>query len=286
MTNAVTRSNFLDNLFAPIPGNHPPVQRGKDYIDHIADYSDTSSGAWDFFRIVSQIFSYVKLMPSLSHGGRDLIGRVNNVIDTAGVGLSLPQLVSDANTLRHSFSQFISARQLPVEDPWRDRKVAQAAKKSFLDSMNLTNTFTQAAMFIDQVNIFKFNNLHLNLLNGIYNITSIISDGAEGIGEAFKLNHYFSPLAEPRNETERAHLDEKKCLSWMTIAKDVASVAGSSLAMVALVFGLATEGITFIALGILVTGTVWLTMKLVCYFYDKIVIGAHTAHPRPLFTVT
>ncbi len=285
MANAVTRSSFLDDLFAPIPGS-PPAPKGKDFTDHVANYSDTSSGAWDFFRIVSQIFSFVKLIPHLSHGERELVGGASNVIDTVGAGLSLPQLISDGNTLRNSVSQWISTQKLPMEDPWRSRKVAQAAKKSFLDSMNFTNTVSQAAMFFDQVNIFKFSNLHFNILNGIYNVTSIITDGAEGIGEGFKLNHYYSPLTEPRNEAERKQLDEKKCLSWMTVAKDVVSVGGSALAVVAIIFGLATEGITFIALGILVTGTVWLGLKLTCYFYEKIVIGAHTEPPRPLVTVT
>jgi hypothetical protein len=272
MASITPSSGILDNLFAPLPENR--VTQENDTLDHVADYANSASGAWDVVRIFNTALSYLKLIPSISSQHSEFVGRVSTVADTAGIGLSIPQIFSDCNTLRRSISNLCSVQDLPYSDPLRTRRVAQAAKKGFLDSMNLTNTLSQAALFTNQAKIFVFETVHLNVLNGVYNATSFVTDGAELVGEYFKLKHYHSPEAQPRNQTEASKLEERKTLAWITIGKDVASVAGASIALLAIAFGIATQGAALISGACLVLSTVWLTMKLIGYFYNKIVVEA------------
>lgn len=281
-TSIATPSNgFFHNLFGPPfePTEFPPT---KDCFDYAAGYVDTN-GSWDFFRIINQGLDYLKHIPSLSQAGKDLIGRVGMVVDTAGIGLSIPQIIPDFNALRHSVKKLIAAQDLPYNDPLRERKITQAAKRTFLDGMNAANNLSQAALFLDKVKIFLFETRHLHILDGIYNITSGILDTAELIGECFKLNHYSSIEGQPRTEIEKTQLSEKKCLSWMTVIKDVASIALACLALIGIIFGIVTQGIMFITVTGLVLSTVWLSLKITTYFFEKIVIGAH--HHLPVTRV-
>ena len=204
----------------------------------------------------------------------DIITKVDSVANTAGIGLSIPKILFDGNTLRHSFIKLLGVQDLPYSDPLRDRKIAQAAKKSFIDAINLTGTLSQAALFLDNAKISRvLDAAKTRLVNGIFNGASVISDGADLITECFKLQYFRSPEAQPRNTAESAKLEEKKWLSWMNVVKDVASIAGAALALVGIVFGIVTQSVPIIVAG-LVLNTVWLTMKLATYFYNKIIVEA------------
>jgi hypothetical protein len=272
MVQPTSASGILHDLFTPLPPTSS--EQRKDPLDYIADYTDTASGAWDVFRIGEHIFTALQLYLPPAHEYADLVGKVKGVFSAAGVGLSIPQFFSDANTLRRSFINLFTVQDLPYTDALRDRKIAQARKKSFLDTMNLTFTVTQIALFIDSAKIFVFDTMHLRIIDGINNATSFITDGAELVGEYFKLQYYLSPEAKPRNAAEAAKLEEKKILSWMTIAKDVASVALATIAIGAIVFGIATSSIAYATVVLLGISAFWLTMKLTAYFYNKIVVEA------------
>jgi hypothetical protein len=265
-------ASALRDLFVPLPGTS--VSQEKDPLDHIADHVSSSTGAWDIFRVGEHALQALQLYLPSSHQFADLTGRMVEVFSAAGAGLSIPQLFADMNALRRSAIQLFTVQDLPYSDPLRGKKITQAAKTSFLDSMNLTNTVAQIALFIDGAKIFLIDKIPLQMINGVYNITSFITDGAEFVGECFKLEQYHSPAAAPRNASEAAKLEQKKTLSWMTIAKSIASVALAVIALGALALGVAVSSIPYAAVAVFGISAFWLAMKLTSYFYDKIVVEA------------
>jgi len=272
MTQPVVSSGFFHDLFAPLPESRE--ERVRDPFDHIGDYVDTASGAWDVMRFGNLIWSVIEQSASPSHPLGGYAGKAKEIFNTAGIGLSIPQILSDLNNLRRSISDFFIVQGLPYNDPLRTAKITQAAKKSFLDSVYLTNTVSQIALFLDNAKLLAFEASHLNILDGVYNITSMIGDGAELAGEYFKLKHYHSPEAQPRNPTEAAKLEERKTLSWITIAKDVSSIASSVIGMGLIVFGVATASLPVVSVGLLTLSAFWLATKLTAYFYKKVIVEA------------
>ncbi len=270
---SISNSNgILHDLFTPLPETQTASQ--KDPLDHAADYADSTTGAWDVFRVFENVLSYVKMLPSLAPNWASVVEKVKSVAGAAGIGLSIPKLVVECNKLRHSISHLFSVQDLPYSDPLRDRKIAHAAKKTFLDSIDLTWTLSQAALFLDSAKIFIFETAQLRLLDCVSNVTSVIADGADLIAECFKLQHYDSPDAQPRNAAESVKLEQKKTLSWMNIAKDVASVGGAAIVLLGIVFGIAVQSIPIVSGAVMISGTLWLGLKLAGYFYSKIVVEA------------
>lgn len=278
MASVSNSSGIFHDLFAP-PSETQTTTRDKDHLDHVAEYADSAEGAWDVFRVIEHALAYAKMLPSLTPDWLSVIEKVKGVACTAGIGLSIPKILSDCNALRKSVSNLFSVQDLPYSDPFRVRKIAQAAKKSFLDTIGLTWTISQTALFINTAKVYVFKAVQLKILDGINNVTSLISDGAELISEYFKLKHYHSPEAQPRNQATSAKLEQQKQLSWMIIAKNVASIGGTTIATVGIVFGIAIQGIPMIPVAALALSTAWLTLKLACYFYNKIVVEAPIEEP-------
>lgn len=276
MAQPTTSAGFFCDLFSPLP--EAREERRKDPLSHLADYTETTDGAWDVFRVGNHIFSILEVCVSPSHRFFNLFGKIKGVFDSAGVALSIPQLISNVNTLRRSITQFLTSQDLPYSDALRTRKIAQAAKTSFVDSINLTNTVAQIALFLDSAKVFVFETVYLKVVDGVYNVTGAISDGVELVGEYFKLKQYQSPEAQPRNQAEAAKLEEKKTLAWITIAKDVASLFLGIITfapVAAAFFGVpfvATAYITSTA--IVAVSTFWLTMKITGHFYNKVIVDA------------
>ncbi len=277
---SVSSPRIFHDLFTPLPDAQTAPQ--KDYLDHVADYADSSSGAWDVFRFIENGLAYVKFLPTLPENYLEALKKVKDVASAAGMGLCIPKIISDCNNLRRSFSNLLATQDLPYSDPLRTRIIAHAVKKTFTDSVDLTNDVSLAALFIDNAKVFIFEASHLRIFDGVYNLTSVISDGVELITECFKLNNYQSPEMHPRNQAEATKLSERKTLSWMVIAKDVSSIAGSVIALVGIVFGIATQSLAIVSIAALVLGTVWLTTKLAAYFYNKIIVEAPASIPNRL----
>jgi hypothetical protein len=275
MTSATAPFGIFQDLFAPLPETQ--LAREKDPIDRISDYADSSEGTWDVFRVIDLALSYVKFLPSVPAKTLELVEKVKSVASMAGMGLSIPRIIVNCNTLRHSIADLLGVQDLPYNDPFRTRKIAHAIKKFFVDSVDLTSTVAQAALFVDSAKVFIFEASHLRIIDGVYNVTSAISDGVELITECFKLSHYHSSEAQPRNQEEVNKLEERKRLSWMVIVKDIASVAGAGIALVGIVFGIAAQSIFVVSGAVLALSTIWLTMKLATYFYNKIIVEAPTS---------
>lgn len=273
---ALTNSSSLfQDLFGVSPQPHAVVE--KDHFDHVSAYIETTQGAWDVFRSFENAIVWAQKLPSLSKAGSELLGRVSEVVSTAGIGLSIPAILSDCNNLRHSLSRLISFQASVYDDPSRTRNIRQAAHKSFLDLLGLMNDSSQAIIFLDRVKIIILEARHLRIVDGVYNSTSVICDGAELVGECFKLNHYNSQAAQGCSTAEANKLAEKKMLAMLIIAKDIVSLASGAIALIGIVFGIATQDIALVAAAGLVLSTAWLTLKITSYFYNKIVVEAPLA---------
>lgn len=273
MIHSTSSNHFFTDLFTPIsPESTEEKKEKKDVLDRVAEYTDTASGARDVFRIGNYIFSVIELTLSPLNKFAGTVGKIKEVFNAAGIGLSMPQIFSDINSLRGSISDFFRMQNLPYNDSLRERKVAQAAKKSFLDTMNLTGTVTQIILFADNAKIFIFEAVHLRIVDGIFNITGAIVDGAELVGECFKLKQYHSLDVHTQREGEATKLQEKKTLSWLLIAKNVASVALAAISLGVIVSGVAAGNVLAFPVVVLGLSGFWLTMKLATYFYNKVIV--------------
>lgn len=270
MTQPATSNSLFYDLFTPIP--QTAAERKKDHFDHIAEYAESSSGAWDLFRIGNHIFTAVELYLDPSHHLSELAGKVKEVFNSAGIGLSIPQIFSDLNSLRRSIISLWTVQDLPYSDPLRARKIAQAAKKGFMDSITLTNTAAQIALFLEGAKVLTVKAAHLTLVDGIYNTTGAIGDADELLGEYYKLKQYHLPGSQPRNQAEAAKLEEKKALAWINIAKDVASLAIAAITAGVALYWLATGIVITFPVAILAISAIWLTMKVTSYFYNKVIV--------------
>jgi hypothetical protein len=278
MTSAssVTSPGFFHDLFTPLP-EEPSSTENRDFFDHVSDYAKTTDGAWDLFRVIEYATEWIQKIPSLtSQGSSALLGRISNVIGTMGMGLSIPAIATDCNHLRSSLARLFTVQDLPYSDPLRSQKITQAVKKGFLDLLGFANDMSQAALFMDRVKVLVLEASQLKVADGIYSGTSIAMDSVDLVSEYFKLQRYHSQEAQPRNPIESAKLEQKKTLAWMTIVKDIFSIASSGLAMIAMIFGAAALGVSTanIAFAGLTLSTVWLVTKMTSHFYNKLVVEA------------
>lgn len=271
MTQPATSNGLFYDLFTPIPQT-TTAERKKDPLDHLADYTASSSGAWDLFRVGNHVFSVLELYLDPSHHLSGLASKAKGVFDSAGIALSIPQILSDLNSLRKSFTNLWTVQDLPYSDPLRARKIAQAAKKGFMDSNNLTFTASQIALFLEGAKVITLTAAHLTLFNTAYNVTGAIGDTDELLGEYYKLKQYHSPGAHPRNQAEATKLEEKKTLAWINIAKDAASLASAAIAAGVALYWLATGVVVVFPVVVLALSSIWLTMKITSYFYNTVVV--------------
>jgi hypothetical protein len=238
-----------------------PEKPPKDFFDHLSDYVQSASGAWDLFFGIDHVLSYINKIHFLPETVKTLSGRASAAIGTIGIGLTLPDLISDTVVLRNSFSRLFTVVALPHSDPLKTRKIAQAAKTSFLDSVTFTKSLSQSTLFLDRVKILVLQAGQLAIIDGIYNASYLVVDGAELIEECHKL------------ALGKVHREEEKRLSWLIVAKDTTSVALCALALAGIVLGVALEGMAFFSVAILIMTSCWLTLKIASYFYREIVVN-------------
>lgn len=266
-----TSNGFFQDLFVSSPTD---AQNNRDHLDHIAAYVDTTQGAWDLFRVFENAVTWCQKLLSTTQTTSAVLDRVSGVVNTAGIGLSIPAIITDCNNLRRSLANVVAVQDLPYSDSERSKKITQAYKRGFLDTMSFINDTSQAALFTQRVNVISFEPGQLSVIDGVNNATSAILDGVELVGECFKLQHYNSPEAQTRNPADASKLEEKKTLSYIIIAKDVASIGVAAIALVGILFGVAIQSIALVATVGLFLSSVWLTMKIASNFYNKLVVEA------------
>ncbi|MBX3718520.1 MAG: hypothetical protein KF898_02590 [Parachlamydiales bacterium] len=267
-------NGFLADLFAPLPEERAPAPVQRDGFDHVATYLDSTTGAWDLFRVIDHALEYVKNIPSLSDGTRELTSKISGAISLSGISLSIPAIFTEANSFRKKVFQFAASQDLPYSDGLRHQKIMQAGKGAVVSGMSLANAISQASLFLNEVKIVNLAEL-LPTVDFIYQGTSLVTDGAELIEEGYKINSYQSE--QPRTPRETAELEEKTWLSWMVVIKDVASVATAAIALVGIVFGIAASSMAVVAPLVLVLTSVWLSMKIASYFYARILEDRRSA---------
>ncbi len=272
MTQSTTSNGLFYDLFAPIP--QTTADRKKDHLDHVAEYTASSSGAWDLFRVGNHIFSALEIYLNPSHHLSGLASKAREVFNSAGIALSIPQFFSDLNSLRKSITNLWTVQDLPYSDPLRARKIAQAAKQGFMDTNNLTWTGSQITLFLEGAKVITLKAAELSLVDTVNNVTGAIGDTDELLGEYYKLKQYHSPGAQPRNQAEASKLEEKKMLAWINIAKDAASLAAAAITAGIALYWLATGAVITFPVSLLALSSIWLTMKITSYFYNAVVVEA------------
>ena len=264
-------SGFFHDLFAPLPEESTSEPVSKDGLDRVSAYTDSTSGAWDFFRVVNQATGYFKEIPSLSDSARQLFLKGSEASNLSGISLSIPTIFSDLNTLRKKIGAFSEAQALPDDDPLRRQKVLQAGKGTFLSAMWLTNTVSQAGLFLHEAKVADLAQ-YVPAIDSVYQGSSLISDGAELVEQAYKLNsdramQWLTPT----------QIEEEKNLARIVIIKDLASVVLAVISLGGIALGIAVfsiQPIAWIGLGL---STVWLTAKISSYFYKGIIQERRTA---------
>lgn len=237
-------------------------------------YPASPQGIRDCFRIIEYAASFFASFPGLNHDSRTYLDKISKVMDTAGIGLSIPRTITDMFNLNNSIRQYRRIRSTVFRDSMQRKVSIHAQKKIFLSGLSLTNTLSQASLFIHQVDLISLGK-YIPLADGIYNVTSIVSDGIELVEESFKLQQYNSTIGG----VQTAFLREKKTLSYMKIIKATSSIAGSVLAIVAIFF--VAFQMPFVATIILVFDIAWLTMKITGNLYEKILNEKH-ASPKTI----
>ena len=267
VTAIIQQSNgFFSDLFAPLPEERSPTPTRRDGFDHVATYLDSTTGAWDLFRVMDHALEYVKNIPTLTDAARELTSKVSGVVNLSGISLSIPAIFTEANAFRKKVYQFAVSQDLPYSDGLRHQKIMQAGKGAILSGMSLANAVSQASLFLNEAKIVHLADC-LPTIDFIYQGTSLVTDGAELVEEAYKLNSYQSE--RPRSVRETTELEENRWLSWMVIVKDIASVALAAIALYGIVFGIAASTMAIVAPVVIVVTSVWLMAKIASYFYKQ-----------------
>lgn len=268
------KPSIMYNLFTPLPASEESDHR--DVVDHVSDYMSTTQGAWDFFRLAWHVVEFAKKVPAIVGKWSGLLDGAGAVANNAGIALSLPSLISDGNSLHRSLTAAWKIHHLNYSDPQRGQKIAQAYKKAVLDSLAFTNTTAQAALFLDSSKVFPLKPHHFPITDGIYNGTSLILDGSDLVSHCYQLKTLYKEPIDPNNATVKKHTEEKKTFSWMRVVQNTASIGASVIAMTGILFTVGIEAAAVLATVSLALGAVWLTLKISSYFYEKIVLNAHS----------
>lgn len=245
----------------------------KNFIDHAAEYTSTTEGAWDLFRFAEQACTNLRRLPSLTEHHSALLEKVSHVMNRAGIALSIPKAISHANAFVKSFASAYFSTDLPYSDPERSAKIQKAYKNALVNGVNLSNTVSQAALFLHHAKLNVVNPLQYRLLDGFFNVTSLLSDGADLVSQCFKLKKYHSAeLQLTQENADSTKISEKKRLAWLTIAQDTSAVALSLIALAGLSFGAVVESLPLFSIAGLFLGTTWIGFKISAYFYKEIVV--------------
>jgi hypothetical protein len=275
MATTVAPNGFFYSLVAP-----PALSAGdpnKSVVDHIAEFAESASGAKDVFSIGNHVFSALEMHFDPKNPMSASVANTRDVFSAAAVSMSIPQALADAITATRSFSDLTSTLFSSSGNPEKATEIGKAVRRSFLDSVNLSNTLAQLALFAESVKVVAYDAARAMLVEGIYNATALIADGAELLGEFIRmqeLNAEQAKLDPSKDWGVISKLGEKKNLAWITIAKDVASLALTVIATVAFVLGVTTGNLGFTPVAMLGLSAFWLAMKLTAHFYNKVVVSA------------
>lgn len=264
---------LCNDFFGPLPPQPiaaPAAPRpAKDCQDIILAHFTTLNGAWDVFRIVEYVLSFLKHI-SLCTPGKEGFAYAASVMNKAGIALSVPRLIGDVHGFKNSVDHIRNMSENP-QAAHHSQMIAQAYKGGVVNAMNIVNDTAQAVQFLHKVGIAPLGK-YLCVAEGFDNASSLINDTIELVSRVFHLHRSYTEDA-PASEDAARELQENINLSWLIVAKDVPSIVGCVIAVATLFFAsLQTPIVAMISLGL---STMWLTMKLTSTFYEKIFIENH-----------
>ena len=241
----------------------PKPSYKKNIVEHAFAYFGSLPGAWDFFRCADYLAQIFRSLPRMSAQSMQIAERVSGVLNRAGVAISLPKTCIDMINFKNSIKHLKHLRSLSLSSAQSiDDRTARAYKRSIFEAINLVNTASQAILFLNDSSVVVLGR-HQPLIDVIFNVTSIVNDVVELVDESFKISYL---TAEP--STDEA-TQQKINLSRMKIAKNIPSIVGSALALLAMAFSaLYAPSLTFVSLSL---NVVWLSVKIASNIYEAVI---------------
>ncbi len=248
----------------------PPVAREEDGLDHAAAYAKEAEGVRNLSKVFSHAARYALLLPHLTEGQRKTAERVQQAGESIDGLLSIPYLISNINDFRHHVTALDDALHLPESDPHKAAKVQKALKKTTLSGFTIVNTGTEAAGVVHGLKWIDLG-AAAPVVSGANSLTTLITDGAEGIDQIHKLQKYPHKIALAETPARRSYYEQKLQLAQCTLIKDAASVAMAIIGILSLIFGALITGIYVIVPIVLGLSTVYLAGSIIGFFYKKII---------------
>ena len=245
--------HVIRDLFQTSPGLEiEGAQKG--FVEHCQDYADSAEGCRDVFDWLSHLSRTCEILSSSSEIGR-VADRAKDLFETAGLGLSVPQLISDWGKVVHSISVLTSNHALSA---------ARAVKDVVHSSLLFVNTTMRAVLFVNGAKVVSLAARQVVCVNVILSATALLTDGSDLIRDWLVWGV----------EGKRPEEDYQ---ALMNVVKNASSVAVSALLMVAYTFGIALAEPIF-AGSIFVLSSIYLTSKVSSYFYHKMVVEELNAY--------
>lgn len=261
-------SQIVESFFSSSPKNLEGRAPQKTSGNHLIEYLETRNGAWDFTRVCDLFFTYCHTLPLLSDAHRLTAKKISGIFSFTGSALSVSQLVNDSYAWGNSVKHFFTSWRISNKNALRNQKISYAAKKALVDSSNLGNTVAQSLTFFHEAKLLNLVK-QLPLINFVSCVTSFFSDGVECIQEAFKVSRYEAKLGHRLAYQKVTRLEGKLRLAWMKIAQATASIASAVIGLGALATGVVVTSVPLLSATCLALSTIWLTLKITVYFYDK-----------------
>jgi len=270
--------SFFQDVFVESTPDLPSQRLKGDAIDVVAGYSDpkdgsgyleTRDGCWDLARLAELMTRVWQAGLGLNPNAPTRLNQFQQAAGTASLAFAVPSAFSAINQVRHNLSDLKAAVQ--SSDDTRSVKIARAVKKSFFNLAWFTNDCCQVTVFLTRIRALDLSDARLKGVDVLANGTGVILDGTELIGEYYKLSKYTS-LEKKASPAYKVHLGYTKTLSWIVIAKDIAGIAGSFLALTGLLARDTFEKIPFAATAALTCSVLWLSLKITAHFYQKLAV--------------
>ncbi len=259
--------NAAHYWFAPVPTAAAPAgRRVQDpsvsaLMDEGAQYLTTAEGAQDLFRVFGTATSLIKAIPDHPFP-RALVNRVDQAMSTMSSGFSVPGLFVSARKLVNGVLDVLGAHSVAAADPHRAHRIVQAYKEVGVKGLVVANDASHALIYMHGAKVWNLGQ-EMPGIETVFNGTAAALDGSEVFDETYALRQGWRDTTPLGNE--------KRTLSCLKIAKDVASIAYCVLALAVAGTTVLVAGFTAaqVSLGL---GTAWLTLKLYCYFREKLFV--------------
>jgi len=218
----------------------------RDFFDGFVGHVETTEGVGDLFSLIQETLSHLRAARFLSQNQTSFVDRLDGATQILGVALSIPAFISDTNELRHRCVDLWEA-----EGQGKGR--GAACKDCFLEAIDWCGTAAETIFSLAAAECILLTASQLYLLSFVYYGTSLLFDGMD--------------LGEDISCLSKGLQGDEKRLRCLCVAKNVASLAISLLALRKIIFTEGTCGDAVVPL----LATTWLVTKVAGEVYKKMI---------------